>query len=223
MENPGLNCSNRENVTFQVRDIFIHPDFNFPYFDIAIIKLTSYIEFTKGITSVCLSRALSDDLTGNAVSLFGWGAIKKDGTPSKFLRGTRQLIVTSVRNCLNKIGIFTYEDPLYASVFNRTSWLITKKSDGKKSMEALICIEDQDPYGLTGSCAGDSGGPVVQWAFTPHGGRKYEQVGIVSGGRCSDSGTPSVLTHIGHKKVLEFIHNVSKFPILICKTSRKIM
>ena len=90
-------------------------------------------------------------------------------------------------------------------------------------MEALICIEDQDPYGLTGSCAGDSGGPVVQWAFTPHGGRKYEQVGIVSGGRCSDRDTPSVLTHIGHKKVLEFIHNVSKFPILICKTSRKIM
>ena len=77
-------------------------------------------------------------------------------------------------------------------------------------MEGLICIEDQESNGLTGSCGGDSGSPVVEHAYVSNGGKRYEQVGIVSGGRCSDSCTPSVLTHVGHQKVLDFIYNISK-------------
>ena len=78
-------------------------------------------------------------------------------------------------------------------------------------MEGIICVADQDPNGWTGSCYGDSGSAVVQWAFGSDGSGKYEQVGIVSGGRCSVRGTPIVLAHIGHEDVLEFINTISKF------------
>ena len=87
------------------------------------------------------------------------------------------------------------------TVFNWKSWLKTKPSDEEISMDGLICVEDLEPNGLRGSCGGDSGSAVVNWAFGCHGSRRFEQVGIVSGGRCSDRGTPSVLAHIGHKSI----------------------
>ena len=68
-------------------------------------------------------------------------------------------------------------------MFNRSEWLKYNASDGGLSMEGLICVEDQTPNGLTGSCEGDSSSPVVNRAYVSHGGRRYEQVGIVSGGR----------------------------------------
>ena len=81
-------------------------------------------------------------------------------------------------------------------------------------MDGLICIKDLEPNGLVGSCGGDSGSAVVKEKFGLSR-LTFEQVGIVSGGRCSDRYTPSVLTHIGHKRVYEFISNISKF-IKIC-------
>ena len=211
MENPGLNCSKKEDVTYYIKDYFIHPKFDFPYFDVAIIELESNINFTKGIAPVCLSSASPSDLEYRAVSLFGWGARNYEGIPSKVLLGTRQLAVTSVENCKSKIDFFTFGDPLYESVFNRTNWLKTNPSDQEISMEGIICVADQDPNGWTGSCGGDSGSAVVQRAFGSDGSRKYEQVGIVSGGRCSYRDTPRVLAHIGHEDVLEFINTISKF------------
>ena len=181
-----------------------------------VIKLKSKLQFTKGISSVCLSRTSTDGLKDDGVSLFGWGStsLKKEdeGKPSKFLRGTYQLRVTSVGNCKRKISRLTYEEnsPNIA-VFHRTSWLKTNTFDGEKSMEGLICVEDIQPNGLIGSCKGDSGSPVTKLVNLPHGGRMYEQIGIVSGGRCSDSSAPTVLTHIGHERVLKFILNHSKF------------
>ena len=112
MENPGLNCSKKENVTYQVKDYFIHPKFDFPYFDVAMIELETNIQFTKGIAPVCLSSASPYDLRGRAVSLFGWGAKDHRDIPSKVLLGTRQLAVTSVENCKSKINILTFGDPL---------------------------------------------------------------------------------------------------------------
>ena len=77
-------------------------------------------------------------------------------------------------------------------------------------MDGLICVEDLTPLGLTGSCEGDSGSAVV--TLNPDSSiYTYEQIGIVSGGRCNDERTPSVLTNIGHKSVLEFIYQISKF------------
>ena len=75
MENPGLNCPRKEDVEYNIKQVFIHPNFDYPYFDVAIIELESMLKFTKGISFVCLSSASADDLTGHAVSLFGWGAL----------------------------------------------------------------------------------------------------------------------------------------------------
>ena len=212
MENPGQNCTRKKEVEYKIKDFFIHPEFNFPYFDVAVLELESTIKFTQGIASICLSTESVDELRGRAVSLSGWGAVNPNEKASKFLRTTNELEVTSVSYCRNKIGIFTYDTPLQSSVFNRKEWLKIDASDGELSVEGLLCVEDTTPNGLTGSCKGDSGSPVVRRTFLPFGGlRRFEQVGIVSGGRCSDPDTPSVLTHIGHKRVLEFINNIGKF------------
>ena len=213
MENPGLNCSRKEDVEYQIKDYFLHPEFNFPYFDAAILELETKLTFTRGISKICLSRASTDDLTGHAVSLSGWGAKEQGGLPQKSLRGTRQLAVTSVQNCKNKTSFFTYDTYKYVTVFERLKWFKTEPPNteppnGEIIMESLICIEDLEPNGLLGSCGGDSGSPVVQRAFD--GSTRYYQVGIVSGGRCSDKDTPSILTHIGHKRVYEFISKTSK-------------
>ena len=75
-------------------------------------------------------------------------------------------------------------------------------------MEGLMCIEDIEANGLLGTCGGDSGSPVVKWASLPHSSdRRYEQIGIVSGGKCG-SGKPSVLTHIQHPEVRKFIDKI---------------
>ena len=219
MENPGLNCSRKEDVEYEINDYILHPRFNFPYFDAAILELESKLTFTMGISKVCLSRASADDLTGHAVSLSGWGAKEEGGLPSKFLKGTRELGVTSVQNCKNKTSFFTYETIEYISVFKRRSWFKTEPSNGEIIMESLICVEDLELDGLLGSCGGDSGSPVVQRAFD--GSKKYLQIGIVSGGRCSDKDTPSILTHIGHENVYEFISKTSKFITLFHMRSRK--
>ena len=77
-------------------------------------------------------------------------------------------------------------------------------------MNGLLCVQDQTPLGLIGSCEGDSGSAVV--TLNPDSSTyTYEQVGIVSGGKCNEGRTPSVLTNVGHEKVLEFIYKSSKF------------
>ena len=210
MEKPGLDCPRKEDVEYKIKAHKIHPDFDFPYFDVAILELESNIKYTKGIGSVCLSSLSTNDLTNNAVSLFGWGAKEKYGKPLPVLRGTHQMKVTSVDNCLNKIGNFTYDDDdvLLKSVFNRSSWLKTEANNTEKSMKGLICIEDNEHNGLLGTCKGDSGSPVVQRIL---GSTRYEQIGIVSGGKCNDEDTPSVLTHIGHESVYNFISKISEY------------
>ena len=161
-----------------------------------------------------MSSASRDALEDDAVSLSGWGATKPNEISSMFLRGTSNLKVTSDIFCKITIGDLTIEEKLVAKVFNRTSWLKKNLHNEEKSTDGLLCIKDQKPNGVTGSCQGDSGSPVVKevTSLIPHLGLfriRYEQVGIVSGGRCSDSTTPSVLTHVGHEKVLKFIHNTT--------------
>lgn len=217
IENPGLvNCSRKGDVEYKIKNYTIHPEFDYPYFDVGVLELESTIKYTKGISSVCLSLINSTDyLTGKSVSLFGWGAntIEKheSGVASKLLRGTHQMRITSESNCRHKIDSpsFDYKDLLYVSVFNRNSWLKPTTSNKEKSMDGLLCAEDSEPDGLLGSCGGDSGSPVVERTFH-QGRRRYEQIGIVSGGICNDKDTPTVLTHIGHNRVYEFISN-SKF------------
>ena len=213
MRNPGRNCSRKVAVEYQIKKVSIHPKFNFPYFDVSILELKSKLQYTKGIAAICLSNVPTDSLTGHSASLFGWGARDHNGIPSKVLLGTHQLKVTSIRQCRNKINFFTYDNDHYISVFGRDSWLKTNSTTRQKSMEALICVKDNEPDGLVGSCGGDSGSAVVTEAFGFNRVLTFEQFGIVSGGRCSSRNSPSVLTHVGHQEVLSFIKKESKLPV----------
>ena len=60
MEKSGISCPRKEEVEFKIKTSTIHPDFDYPYFDVAVIELASKINFTEGIASVCLSSASTD-------------------------------------------------------------------------------------------------------------------------------------------------------------------
>ena len=145
MENPGENCTRKTDVEYKVKDYFIHPDYDFPYFDVAIIELETKIKLTRGIATVCLSSDSTEALEGDAVSLSGWGVTSESkGKPSKVLRGTSNLKVTDDIFCKYTIGELTYGDTLYAKVFNCTSWLKKKADNEEKSTEGLLCVKDQE-------------------------------------------------------------------------------
>jgi len=198
------NCPRKKDVEYDITKTYIHSDYDFPYFDVGILELQRKLEYTRGITLVCRSKESTNILEDDAVSLFGWGATRVGGKPSPVLRKGNYRVM-KIKDCKDKIEKFTFaESSVNVSASrNRSLWL--REIDGQKSMEGLMCIEDIEANGLLGTCGGDSGSPVVKWASLPHSSdRRYEQIGIVSGGICG-SGKPSVLTHIDHPKVLTFI------------------
>ena len=67
--------------------------------------------------------------------------------------------------------------------------------------------------GGTGSCDGDSGGPIVQFVTDdtdPH----YVQLGIVQGGigRCGSRSFPGIYVRIGNDDILRFIVGTAGIP-----------
>ena len=202
---PGDNCPNKKKLEYTVKEYFIHPKFNFPYFDVGVLELERRIEYTLGIGPICLPSVSSsiDNLDGAAVSLSGWGATTPNSEPSKFLIGTEQLVVISSNLCQNKTRPWVNH---YASVINRPSFL---RNGHQESMEGLLCVEDQRLNGLAGSCEGDSGSPLVRVIRQSSRHNYHEQIGVVSGGICSKSNSPSVLVYIGHEEVLGFINEIT--------------
>ena len=88
------------------RDIgqtFVHPNYDkrFHYFDVALIKSSSPLDFNAGIYPVCLPERASnevDNRRGNAVTLTGFGAESKESRENQKLRFA-QLTVYSQAFC----------------------------------------------------------------------------------------------------------------------------
>uniref|UniRef100_A0A668UIB1 Peptidase S1 domain-containing protein n=1 Tax=Oreochromis aureus TaxID=47969 RepID=A0A668UIB1_OREAU len=130
-----LQGTNTNGVSRSVSQIITHPNYNSntENNDIALLQLSSTVEFTNYIRPVCLAEAGSDFPAGTTTWVTGWGNIR-DGVSLSF-PGTLQEVsvpVVSNTNCNNAYGIIT------------SNMICAGVTQGGKD-----------------SCQGDSGGPLV--------------------------------------------------------------
>ncbi|EFX87193.1 hypothetical protein DAPPUDRAFT_312667 [Daphnia pulex] len=155
-----------------VNQIKIHEEYGFdddgnPHNDIAILTLSSPVEYTDTISPVCLVPSCLNDESGQAVIAMGWGHTTAGGSNSDYLRFA-QLSTVSDAKCRKSHGRF----------FNG---------------EHMFCAfkEGQD------TCQYDSGGPlVIENKSQDDKSCRFMQVGIVSFGDGCAKGVPGVYTRV---------------------------
>uniref|UniRef100_A0A8C1P691 Zgc:123295 n=1 Tax=Cyprinus carpio TaxID=7962 RepID=A0A8C1P691_CYPCA len=160
------------NVTsgpIRAKQIINHSDFdNFTYDnDIALIQLSSSVNFSDYIRPVCLAAAASVFGAGTESWVTGWGKLQSGGT--QFPDTLQEVIIPVVNNsaCANA----------YKGMYTITS--------------NMICAGLLNQGGKD-ACEGDSGGPMVSKK-----GSLWIQSGIVSFGQgCGDSKYPGVYSRV---------------------------
>ncbi|XP_034001437.1 chymotrypsin-like elastase family member 2A [Trematomus bernacchii] len=135
MSGPNLN-----NVSKAIDKIIVHPLFNmldhyywYNYNDIALLKLSSPVNFTDYIQPVCLASENSTFYTGVSSWVVGFGANSSGGSNADTLQEVRVSVVGN-NEC-------TCDHPYYNVTDN------------------MICAGFRS--GGNGSCWGDSGGPMM--------------------------------------------------------------
>lgn len=144
--------------------------------DIALIKLSEPITYTKYILPVCVPPSSMDFPEGSTCTVTGWGNI-----------GSGELL--SSPKTLQQLTV-----PIISNTNCNTMYHIGADSDPS----AVIVPSDQICAGYEAgkkdSCQGDSGGPLVCQV----GGLWY-QAGIVSWGEgCATPNRPGVYTYVPH-------------------------
>ncbi|XP_069044035.1 uncharacterized protein [Lepisosteus oculatus] len=169
-------ASNPHEVSRRVSQIIIHPNFDSWSLnnDIALLKLSSPVNFTSYIQPICLADNSSSFHTGTSCWVAGWGNTDEQTA----LSGNRtllevQLPIIGNRQCGCDI------DPVY----------------GPKAVnENMICAGELE--GRKDVCMGDGGGPLICKQ-----GSSWVQAGIVSFERgCISSSIPGVYTRVSQYK-----------------------
>ncbi|XP_071321463.1 trypsin-like [Trachinotus anak] len=119
-----------------VSRIIRHPDYNSDTSDndVALLQLSSTVEFTNYIRPVCLAADGSNFAAGTTSWVTGWGTINTDGTSLPFPQRLQEVSVPVVSNsqCSESYGGIT------------SNMICAGLAEGGKD-----------------SCQGDSGGPMV--------------------------------------------------------------
>lgn len=182
-----------------VSKVVIHPDFDKAESgkdgptntnDIALLRLTSPVPFTRSVRSVCMPQpekpgSLPVESGGHAGDnrcwLAGWGFWSKN--PDDIYR--------KPENLLNVRGkIWKHKDCANAWNGDVHDQMATWPSQIRKGM---FCF-GMDEGRRYGGCMGDSGGPLVCPKKTNP--LRYELVGVVSWGKGSCEGLPTVFTDV---------------------------
>ncbi|XP_012369386.1 testisin-like [Octodon degus] len=156
---------------YQVDKIFLSPKYYgvVPY-DIALLKLTSSVTYTKYIQPVCIPANMSKFENRTDCWVTGWGDIEEDKTlPAPYTLQEVQVSIINRSMCNH--------------LFQKSSFRVDIWGD-------MVCAGDA--AGGKDSCLGDSGGPLV----CDLDGLWY-QIGIVSWGvGCGRPNRPGVYTNV---------------------------
>ncbi|GLD75012.1 transmembrane protease serine 9-like isoform X2 [Lates japonicus] len=151
-----------------VERIVIHPDYiaRTGNNDIALLKLSSPVNFTDFIRPVCLAASDSTYHNGTNTYVTGWGTIAFGvlPPPPHTLREVEMPIVGN-RQCNCDYGVGSITD-------------------------SMICAGDR--AGGKGTCQGDGGGPLV----SKQGGRWIQGGVVSSGSECGKPNFPGVFTRV---------------------------
>ncbi|KAJ8982918.1 hypothetical protein NQ317_004574 [Molorchus minor] len=166
-----------ENILVEERiahDQYVPDDAN-QYHDIAILRLARDVKFTEYVRPICLPRSRnerSQNLTGKAVTVAGWGKTESRSESSVKLK--LQMKVKANDDCTK-----TYRR---ANVNLNGGQLCAGGEKGKDS------------------CRGDSGGPLMNYGVDETGDLSWYSVGVVSFGPspCGMEGWPGVYTKVAN-------------------------
>uniref|UniRef100_A0A4W2DQ48 Peptidase S1 domain-containing protein n=1 Tax=Bos indicus x Bos taurus TaxID=30522 RepID=A0A4W2DQ48_BOBOX len=156
---------------YNVDQIFLSPHYlGAPVYDIALLKLSSSVTYTKYIQPICVMASISEFENRSDCWVTGWGDIEEElSLPSPY---TLQEVQVGIINTTMCNHLFSMPD------FRIDIW------------GDMICAGE--PQGGKDSCFGDSGGPLV----CEKKGLWY-QVGVVSWGvGCGRPNRPGVYTNI---------------------------
>ncbi|XP_074648764.1 chymotrypsinogen A-like [Tubulanus polymorphus] len=170
-----INLRDPMRQIFAVQDIRVHELYQSPQKgnDVAIVKLSEFLQFSPTVTATQLPSSKSDNSdVGTTCYVSGWGYINTPG-PSGIL--SDQLTYTDLQIC-------------------NTNWCTQYFADAQPPVDdSILCV-----FGLYGknACIGDSGGALM----CPRAGY-YVAEGIVSWGRIEcglDVSAPVVYTRVSH-------------------------
>ncbi|KTF72491.1 hypothetical protein cypCar_00046697 [Cyprinus carpio] len=126
--------SNPNETSRRASRIINHPNYSSPPYDndIALVQLSSSVNFSDYIRPVCLAAAGSTFAAGTESWVTGWGRLQSEGPVSDILQEVTMPVVSN-SDCANA----------YAGALSITSNMICVGQQGKSA------------------CQGDSGGPMV--------------------------------------------------------------
>lgn len=183
----------RDNTQYkeiiEMKKVYKHPLYEYPslYNDVAVIELGRRIEYDfdkYGDSPTCMARPEQTEIEGKIATVQGYG-VTENGTKGYLLEAN----VTVISNELCK----EYLD------YNGTQRVQVKKKINNALSNGLnyglFCTQGyQDENGVfTGSCKGDSGGPLKTRFLDS---KKDTLIGIVSGGVGCGSGIPGWYTKV---------------------------
>lgn len=148
----GMKFSGSDATKYSVKTIVVHPKYEWPHYDVALIQLN---ESVLDITPVPLNqRPLDDSLNNTQVAAIGWGLMDTRGEKYADVLQKINLQLISRKECSDDYLV------------KKRNWSIGAD---------MLCAKTN--MGTTATCAGDSGGPLLQKI----NGRDV-QIGIVSWG-----------------------------------------
>jgi len=166
-----------------ITQFHVHPEFEPQNLvnDIALMKLSSPVNFTDHISPVCLSSIQGEELpaVGTNVFITGWGNTK---VPSRDPSATLKQAVVP----LMSTEVCRVRNPAYPKFDEKAHFCIGFDRGGK------------------GACHGDSGGPAM--FQTPDG--SWKQIGITSFGQYGVCASPA---GTGYTKVPSYVDFIKKY------------
>ena len=177
--------------TLEIKRVYKHPLYKFPnlYNDIAILELGRRVEYNYekfGDTPTCIDQGL--EKVGKIATVQGFG-LTETGSKGDLLEAN--VTVISDEDCVQ-----TLRSNTSANIIARQKIIKALPLGLNVGLMCAAGILNKETNVTSGSCKGDSGGPLTQ--VNPQG--RTTLIGIVSGGIDCGKGYPGWYTRVEHYK-----------------------